>query len=66
MQPVDISLIGALMAAIAAMSGVLTYMGRWFVSHMEQLKSDVNECRKDREKLWERIAQINDRLDCRE
>ena len=41
-------------------------MFRWFVKQFDELKTEVTECRQDREKLWERIAQINDRLNSKE
>lgn len=62
----DLSLIGALTVAVGALSGVVTFMGRWFVREFSELKKEVTECRQDREKLWERITQINDRLDSKE
>ena len=62
----DLSLIGALTLAVGSLAGVVTYMGRWFVKQFDELKTEVTECRQDREKLWERIAQINDRLNSKE
>jgi hypothetical protein len=62
----DLSLIGALTAAVGALAGATTYMFRWFVKQFDELKSEVIACRRDRENLWERITQINDRLDEKE
>jgi cell division protein FtsB len=69
MPNVDMSLIGALGAAVAALAGVVTYMGKWFVKQFDEVKAEVVECRKDREnlwkdrdKLWERIADLNDAI----
>jgi hypothetical protein len=62
----DLSLIGALTAAVGALAGATTYMFRWFVKQFDELKAEVIECRRDRENLWERITQINDRLDEKE
>ena len=62
----DLSLIGALTAAVGALATVTAYMGRWFVKQFDELKSEVIDCRRDREKLWERITQITDRLDSKE
>ncbi len=41
-------------------------MFRWFVTQFDELKAEVITCRQDRENLWERITQINDRLDSKE
>lgn len=62
----DLSLIGALTVAVGSLAGVVTYMGRWFVKQFDELKAEVIECRHDREELWERIAQISNRLDSKE
>jgi hypothetical protein len=62
----DLSLIGALTAAVGTLAGVVAWMGRWFVKQFDELKAEVTECRRDRENLWERITQINDRLDEKE
>jgi hypothetical protein len=62
----DLSLIAALTAAVGTLAGVVTYMGRWFVKQFDELKAEVIECRRDRENLWKRITQINDRLDSKE
>jgi hypothetical protein len=66
----DLSLIGALAAAVTTLGGVVTYMGRWFVKQFDEVKAEVVECRRDREnlwkdrdKLWERIADLSDRID---
>lgn len=63
MQQMDLSLIGALGVAVTALAGVVTYMGRWFVQQFELLRQEVIECRRDREKLWERIADLSDKID---
>ena len=70
MQNVDMSLIGALGVAVTTLATVTAWMGRWFVKQFEEVKSEVVECRKDREnlwkdrdKLWERIADLNDKID---
>lgn len=70
MQNMDLSLIGALAAAVTTLGGVVTYMGRWFVKQFDEVKAEVVECRRDREnlwkdrdKLWERIADLSDRID---
>lgn len=70
MQNMDLSLIGALAAAVTTLGGVVTYMGRWFVKQFDEVKAEVVECRRDREnlwkdrdKLWERIADLTDRID---
>jgi len=69
-QNMDLSLIGALAAAVTTLGGVVTYMGRWFVKQFDEVKAEVVECRRDREnlwkdrdKLWERIADLSDRID---
>jgi hypothetical protein len=65
----DLSLIGALAAAVTTLGGVVTYMARWFVKQFEELKHEVIDCRRDREnlwkdrdKLWERIADIDKQI----
>lgn len=70
MQNMDLSLIGALAAAVTTLGGVVTYMGRWFVKQFDEVKAEVVECRRDREnlwrdrdKLWERIADLSDKID---
>ena len=62
----DLSLIGALGVAVSTLAAVVAYMGRWFVKQFDELKAEVVNCRQDRENLWERITQINDRLDSKE
>ena len=62
----DLTLIGALTAAVGTLATSTAWMGRWFVRQFDELKTEVTECRRDREKLWERITQINDRLDKKE
>ena len=66
----DLSLIGALTVAVGSLAGVVTYMGRWFVKQFEELKAEVIDCRRDREnlwkdrdKLWERIADLDTKLE---
>jgi hypothetical protein len=67
---VDLSLIGALGVAVSTLGGVVAYMGRWFVRQFDELKTEVINCRqdrenlwKDRDKLWERIADITEQMD---
>ncbi len=62
-------LIGALFTAVAALAGVVGYMGRWFFKHFEEVKLEVLECRRDRESLWkdrdnlwQKIAEINTKM----
>lgn len=69
MPNVDLSLIGALSAAVATLGGVVAYMGKWFVKQFDELKAEVVTCREDREnlwrdrdRLWERIADIDKKL----
>lgn len=66
----DLSLIGALGVAVSTLAGVVTYMGRWFVKQFDELKAEVTTCRedreslwKDRDKLWERIADITEQME---
>lgn len=66
----DLSLIGALGVAVSTLGGVVAYMGRWFVKQFDELKKEVIECRRDREnlwkdrdKLWERIADLDTKLE---
>jgi hypothetical protein len=63
MQNVDLSLIGALGAAVATLGGVVAYMGKWFMAQFESVRAEVVECRKDREKLWERLADLNRKIE---
>jgi hypothetical protein len=69
---VDLSLIGALGVAVSTLAGVVTYMGRWFVKQFDELKAEVTTCRqdreslwKDRDKLWERIADITKQMEAK-
>lgn len=62
----DLTLIGALTVAVGSLAGATTWMFRWFVTQFDELKAEVITCRQDRENLWERITQINDRLDSKE
>jgi len=69
---VDLSLIGALGVAVSTLAGVVTYMGRWFVKQFDELKAEVTTCRqdreslwKDRDKLWERIADITEKMEAK-
>lgn len=66
----DLSLIGALGVAVSTLAGVVAYGGRWFVKEFDQLKVEVTDCRRDREnlwkdrdKLWERLADLSDKVD---
>ena len=66
----DLSLIGALGVAVTTLGGVVAYMGKWFVKQFDEVKNEVVECRKDREnlwrdrdRLWERIADLSDKID---
>ena len=68
----DLSLIGALGVAVSTLAGVVTYMGRWFVKQFDELKAEVTTCRqdreslwKDRDKLWERIADITKQMEAK-
>lgn len=70
MENFDLTLVGALAAAVTTLGGVVTYMGRWFVKQFDEVKSEVVECRRDREnlwkdrdRLWERIADLSDKID---
>jgi hypothetical protein len=70
MPNVDLSLIGALTAAVGTLAGVVTYMGRWFIKEFDGLKAEVIDCRRDREnlwkdrdKLWERIADLDQKME---
>lgn len=70
MPQMDLSLIGALAAAVTTLGGVTSYMGRWFIKQFDELKIEVIECRKDREnlwkdrdRLWERIADLDKKID---
>jgi hypothetical protein len=67
---VDLSLIGALGVAVSTLAAVVAYMGRWFVKQFDELKAEVVNCRqdrenlwKDRDKLWERIADITEQME---
>jgi hypothetical protein len=69
-QNMDLNLIGALAAAVAALAGTVTWMGRWFLSQFDSVRAEVIECRRDREnlwkdrdRLWERIADLSDKID---
>jgi hypothetical protein len=62
----DLSLIGALTVAVGSLAGATTWMFRWFVMQFDELKKEVITCRQDRENLWQRITQINNRLDSKE
>lgn len=66
----DLTLVGALAAAVTTLGGVVTYMGKWFIREFSELKVEVVECRRDREnlwkdrdKLWERIADLDQKID---
>ena len=66
----DLSLIGALGVAVSTLAGVVAYMSRWFVKQFDELKTEVVNCREDREnlwrdrdKLWERIADITEQME---
>lgn len=66
----DLSLIGALGVAVSTLGGVVAYMGRWFVKQFDELKTEVINCRqdrenlwKDRDRLWERIADIAEQME---
>jgi hypothetical protein len=66
----DLTLVGALAAAVTTLGGVVTYMGRWFVKQFDELKVEVVECRRDREnlwkdrdKLWERLTDLDTKID---
>ena len=66
----DLSLIGALGLAVSTLAGVVGYMGNWFIREFSELKNEVVECRRDREnlwkdrdKLWERIADIDEKME---
>lgn len=68
----DLTLVGALAAAVTTLGGVVTYMGRWFVKQFDELKTEVIECRRDREnlwkdrdRLWERIADLDVKIDAK-
>ena len=54
----DLTLIGALAVAVTSLAGVVTYMGNWFLKHFDELKSEVRECRSDRERLWQDRDQL--------
>jgi hypothetical protein len=56
--------------AVSTLGGVVAYMGRWFVRQFDELKTEVINCRqdrenlwKDRDKLWERIADITEQME---
>jgi hypothetical protein len=56
--------------AVSTLGGVVAYMGRWFVKQFDELKTEVVNCRqdrenlwKDRDKLWERIADITEQME---
>ena len=64
------SLIGALGVAVSTLAAVVAYMGRWFVKQFDELKAEVTSCRqdrenlwKDRDRLWERIADLDTKLE---
>lgn len=66
----DMTLVGALGAAVAALAGTVTFLGRWFIVQFDSLKAEVVDCRRDREnlwkdrdKLWERIADLDTKID---
>ena len=59
----DLTLIGALGVAVTTLAGTVAYMGRFFLQQFESLKSEVTACRDDREALWERLAQLNNKID---
>lgn len=68
----DLTLVGALAAAVTTLGGVVTYMGRWFIKQFDELKTEVIECRRDREnlwkdrdRLWERIADLDVKIDAK-
>lgn len=63
MQNMDLSLIGALSAAVATLGGVVAYMGKWFIKQFDEVKAEVAECRHDRDKLWERLADLNRKIE---
>lgn len=60
---VDMTLIGALGIAVTTLAGVVGYMGQFFMKEFQSVKAEVHECRSDREKLWERLADINRKID---
>jgi hypothetical protein len=38
-------------------------MGKWFVKQFDEVKAEVAECRHDRDKLWERLADLNRKIE---
>jgi hypothetical protein len=59
----DLTLIGALGVAVTTLAACVAWMGKWFVQQFEGLKAEVTECRSDREKLWNRLADLNHKID---
>ena len=59
----DLTLIGALGVAVTTLAACVAWMGKWFVQQFEGLKAEITECRSDREKLWNRLADLNHKID---
>ena len=58
MQNVDLTLISALGAAVAALTTAVVFMFKFILKQFDELKVEVRECRDDREKLWNRMAEL--------
>jgi hypothetical protein len=45
-------------AVLTALVSAVVYLFKAFESEKRQTRSDLEECRKDREKLWDQISQL--------
>jgi septal ring factor EnvC (AmiA/AmiB activator) len=49
-------------AVMSALVGSVVYLFRLFESRNRQTESDLAECRSDREKLWQKIAELQKQI----
>lgn len=47
-----------LMSAVGGLTTAVIFLFFWFKTHYDSLAKRLAECEEDRERLWERIAQL--------
>ena len=55
----DVSVVTVMSAILASLTTAIVTLWKTTMRHIERIEDKLDECEKDRERLWENIARLN-------